>query len=194
MSQKLPFIIYSESTPNPSVVKFVSNKLLSNNTKECLGSEDAKGWPLLEKLFFLPFVKEVFINSNYISIKKHETLEWEEITNQIRLFIQTELNNNTVVCNTPILNKQEEKGKSIVKKNKITLEIENVINEYIKPSIQMDGGDIELFSFNAGIVKVYLKGACSGCPSSQMTLKDGIEVLLKEKFPNKIEEVIAINN
>ena len=76
MSQKLPFIIYSESTPNPSVVKFVSNKLLSNNTKECLGSEDAKGWPLLEKLLFLPFVKGVFINSNYISIKKHETLKW----------------------------------------------------------------------------------------------------------------------
>ena len=126
--------------------------------------------------------------------KKHETLEWEEITNQIRLFIQTELNNNTLVCNTTMLNKQEEKGKSIVKKNAITLEIENVINKYIKPNIQMDGGDIELFSFKAGIVKVFLKGACSGCPSSQMTLKDGIEVLLKEKFPNKIEEVIAVNN
>ena len=190
LEQKLPFIIYSESTPNPSVVKFVSNKLLSNHTKECLNSADANGWPLLEKLFLFPFVSEIFINTNYISIKKHKTIEWEEITNQIRLFIQTELNNNTEVCIIDI----EKKIKKFPEKNKIALEIEDVINEYIKPSIEMDGGDIELVSFNEGVVKVFLKGACSGCPSSQITLKNGIEVLLKEKFPNKIEEVIAINN
>jgi len=190
LEQKLPFIIYSESTPNPSVVKFVSNKLLSKHTKECLNSSDANGWPLLEKLFLFPFVSEIFINTNYISIKKHKTIEWEEITNQIRLFIQTELNNNTEVCIIDI----EKKIKKFPKKNKIALEIEDVINEYIKPSIEMDGGDIELVSFNEGVVKVFLKGACSGCPSSQITLKNGIEVLLKEKFPNKIEEVIAINN
>jgi len=191
MSEKIPFIIYAESTPNPSVMKFVSNKILTETTKEITNIQEASGWPLLQQIFEFPFVKEIFISNNYISIKKHDTAEWTHITNQIRIFFQDKLNSNIPICE----NKQLEKESVNTKKNKSKLErqIEDVINTNIKPNIQMDGGDIELVSCVNKTVKVFLKGACSGCPSSQMTLKHGIETLLKEKFPNKINEVIAIN-
>lgn len=191
MSEKIPFIIYAESTPNPSVMKFVSNKILTETTKEITNIQESSGWPLLQQIFEFPFVKEIFISNNYISIKKHDTAEWTHITNQIRIFIQDKLNSNILICE----NKQLDKENVNIKKNKSKLEIqiEDVINTNIKPNIQMDGGDIELVSCVNKTVKVFLKGACSGCPSSQMTLKHGIETLLKEKFPNKINEVIAIN-
>jgi len=190
MTIKIPFIIYAESTPNPDVMKFVSNKILTTESKECLTINEAEGWPLLKNIFQFPFVKEVFIASNYISIKKHPTVEWFDISNQIRIFIQDQLNNDVKIN---LISAIKEKTKDPVKKSKLTLEIEKILETSIRPSIQMDGGDIELVSCKDGIIKVFLKGACSGCPSSQMTLKNGIEVLLKEKFPKKIKEVIAIN-
>jgi len=185
-----PFIIYSESTPNPAVMKFVANKQLANSSKECLNIEDTQQGTLLRKLFSFPFIKEIFISSNYISIKKHNIVEWSEITNQIRIFIQEELNTST-----PIYKPNSKPLKNLNnKKSKLVIDIENEINLSIRPNIQMDGGDIEIISCQHGILKVFLKGACSGCPSSQVTLKNGIETLLKDKFPNKIKEVIAINN
>ena len=191
MTSNLPHIIYSESTPNPSVMKFVSNKILTSSSKECLTVTDSKGWPLLEKLFLFPFINEIFISSNYISIKKIKDVEWEEVANQVRSFIQTELNNNTIICSKEEV---EHQINNKPEKTQFAEEVESVINKNIRPNIQMDGGDIELFSVNNGVVKVFLKGACSGCPSSQMTLKNGIEFLLKKEFPNKINEVIAINS
>ena len=191
MIKKTPFVIYSESTPNPSVMKFVANKNLTNNSKEAFNIKETKGWPLLESIFSLPFVKGIFISGNYISIKKNDTVEWLEITNHIRIFIQEKLNNNMKVVEEKYDHKVEKNQK--IKKSNFHMEVENIINTSIKPSIQMDGGDIELVSCENGIIKVFLKGACSGCPSSQMTLKSGIETLLKDTFPNKIEEVIAIN-
>ena len=149
------------------------------------------GWPLLKNIYAFPFVKEIFISTNYISIKKIKNVEWSDITNQIRIFIQDQLNNNTKVCDEKYIEKNTNLKKT--KKSNFHKEIEKIINENIKPNIQMDGGDIELISCTNGIIKVFLKGACSGCPSSQMTLKNGIEFLLKEKFPKKINEVIAIN-
>lgn len=191
MTTKTPFIIYAESTPNPEVMKFVSNKILTSESKECLTINEAEGWPLLQNIFQFPFVKEIFIASNYISIKKHLTVEWFDISNQVRIFIQDQLNNDVAI--NLVADIQEIKNKEVDKKSALTLEIEKILETSIRPSIQMDGGDIELVSCKNGIIKVFLKGACSGCPSSQMTLKNGIEVLLKEKFPKKIKEVIAIN-
>ena len=190
MTTKMPFIIYAESTPNPDVMKFVSNKMLTTESKECLTINDAERWPLLQNIFQFPFVKEIFIASNYISIKKHPTVEWFDISNQVRIFIQDQLNNDVKIN---LFSDVKEKAKSTVKKSKLTLDIEKILETSIRPSIQMDGGDIELISCKDGIIKVFLKGACRGCPSSQMTLKNGIEVLLKEKFPDKIKEVVAIN-
>ena len=186
----MPFIIYSESTPNPSVIKFVANQVLTENSRECLSLQDTKEGTLLRKLFSFPFVKEIFISSNYISIKKHNSIDWIDVTNQIRIFIQDELNSQTQI---DILNIQTPKSQKN-KISKLMVEIEKVIDSNIRPSIQLDGGDVELISCENGILKLLLRGACSGCPSSQMTLKNGIETLLKEKFPKNINEVIAINN
>ena len=189
---KTPYIIYSESTPNPAVMKFVSNKLLASEAKEYLDINATEKSTLMRKLFTFPFVKEIFISNNYISVKKHETVNWMDITNQLRILIQESLNNDIIIYSK---NKPEKnKKKSMHKKSKIMIQIEQILDQHIRPGIQMDGGDIELFSFNNGILKVFLKGACSGCPSSQMTLKNGIETLLKDKLPEQITEVVAIND
>ena len=190
MKPKTPFIIYAESTPNPAVMKFVSNKILTSNSKEFFSINETSGWPLLNALFSFPFVQEIFISSNYISIKKIESVEWSDVSNQIRIFIQGKLNNGLNICDVHVRKKSPQNK---IKKTKLINDIEEVLNTSIRPSIQMDGGDIELVSCENGILKLFLKGACSGCPSSQMTLKNGIEVLLKEQFPNKINTVIAIN-
>ena len=189
---KTPYIIYSESTPNPAVMKFVSNKLLASEAKEYLDINATEKSTLMRKLFTFPFVKEIFISNNYISVKKHDTVNWMDITNQLRILIQESLNNDIIICSK---NKPEKnKNASMHKKSKIMIQIEQILDQHIRPGIQMDGGDIELFSFNNGVLKVFLKGACSGCPSSQMTLKNGIETLLKDKLPEQITEVVAIND
>jgi len=190
MKTETPHIIYTESTPNPGVMKFVSNKLLTKKTQEFFKVEDTKGWPLIAEIFSFPFIQEIFIATNYISIKKIDSIDWSDVSNQIRIFIQDKLNNNIKVCE---INNHPKSQNKKYKKTKLMIDIEEVINTSIRPNIQMDGGDIELVSCKDGVVELFLKGACSGCPSSQMTLKSGIEVLLKEKFPKKIKEVIAIN-
>ena len=191
MLKKSPYIIYSESTPNPAVMKFVSNKVLASEAKEYLNINETAKSTLIRKLFTFPFVKEIFISNNYISIKKHESVDWMDITNQLRILIQESLNNNIIIYAND--HSEKSKKKSINQKSKIMIQIDQILDQYIRPGIHMDGGDIELVSFNDGILKVFLKGACSGCPSSQMTLKNGIETLLKDKLPKQITEVIAIN-
>lgn len=189
MNSKTPFIIYSESTPNPSVMKFVANQMLTKKSQEYLNVKETSDGTLLRKLFSFPFVSEIFISTNYISIRKHDSVDWVDITNQIRMFIQEELNKQTEIDkkhNQTIDIKQN--------KTKLILEIEKVIDENIRTNIQMDGGDIEVISCENGVLKLLLKGACSGCPSSQITLKNGIEDLLKQQFPKRINEVIAIND
>ena len=186
----MPYIIYSESTPNPSVMKFVSNKGLINYSKECKTIQDTAKGTLLRKLFSFPFVNEVFISNNYISIKKESEVEWRDITNSMRIFIQSELNENTKID----LEKFKKTNPVSSKESPLILEIEKIINLNIRPNIQMDGGDIELVSLKNKVLKIFLKGACSGCPSSQITLKNGVEFLLKKEFPDQIREVIAINN
>ena len=146
----------------------------------------------MRELFTFPFVKEIFISKNYISIKKQKHVQWSDITNQIRIFIQDQLNQNIKIHSNN--HKEIDQIKAQVGKSKILLEIEKLIELEIRPNIQMDGGDIEVVSLKDGLLKIFLKGACSGCPSSQITLKNGIEFLLKEKFKNKITNVIAINN
>ena len=189
MNKKTPFIIYAEATPNPSVMKFVSNQILTRKSQEYLNVKDTAEGTLLRKLFSFPFVKEIFISTNYISIRKHDSIDWVDVTNQIRIFIQEELNNQIKV--DKLTNKKIDTQPS---KSKLILEIEKVIDDNIRTNIQMDGGDIEVISCENGVLKLLLQGACSGCPSSQITLKNGIEHLLKQQFPKRIKEVIAIND
>ena len=190
MGTTSPYIIYSESTPNPDVMKFVSNKILTNKSIEYLKIEDTENNTLIRKIFSLPFIKEIFISKNYISIKKHNNIDWIDVTNQLRILIQESLNKGVII----IGQKQKIEEKKPKKTNsKLLKKIDEILDKFIRPGIHMDGGDIELIECTGGVLKVFLKGACSGCPSSQMTLKNGIEAILKDKVPNEVKEVVAIN-
>ena len=193
------YSLYAESTPNPEVMKFVSNRILSNNTIEITSVEAAKNIPIAKELFSFPFVKSVFLSKNFISITKISNVLWEDIAMQLRVFILEFLNNsnfssdNSDVIETISENKEE--GSMIDEKDFIgdEKEISNLINEYIKPAVESDGGSITLDSFDDGVVTVILSGACSGCPSSTLTLKQGVENLLKQKLGDKIKSVVSKN-
>ena len=193
------YSLYAESTTNPEVMKFVSNRILSNNTIEITSVEAAKNIPIAKELFSFPFVKSVFLSKNFISITKISNVLWEDIAMQLRVFILEFLNNsnfssdNSDVIETISENKEE--GSMIDEKDFIgdEKEISNLINEYIKPAVESDGGSITLDSFDDGVVTVILSGACSGCPSSTLTLKQGVENLLKQKLGDKIKSVVSKN-
>ena len=192
---KTPVTIYAESTPNPSVMKFVSNKKLTNETVEFKDIDDAKNSPLAKKLFHFPFVKEIFISSNYVSITKYEISIWEEIVMELREFIRSFIEEGNVIIESSIVEKKNQKLSSSKNLNSFEEKIVSILEEYIKPAVASDGGNIEFDSYNSKekSVQVILQGACSGCPSSTFTLKNGIENMLKEMLPGKVESVIAIN-
>ena len=197
------YSIYAESTPNPEVMKFVSNRMLADKSLEFLNPSEAKKIPMIQKIFSLPFVESIFLSSNFISIKKTNNIEWGEIILELRNFIAKTLNEDDIQNYTENIeiekdnNESEKKEINSEKKNITYSEIEQdiigLLNEYIKPAVEGDGGAIEFDSFSDGIVKVILKGACSGCPSSTATLKHGIESLLKQKLGEEIKEVVSIN-
>ncbi len=195
------YSIYAESTPNPEVMKFVSNRMLADKSVEFLNKNEAKKIPMIHKIFSLPFVDSVFLSSNFISIKKSENVEWGEILIELRNFITTILNEDDIQNYTENVIIEEKIKKDTVKKNDNVyvnrsdeeIEIIKILDDYIRPAVEGDGGAIDFDSFNDGIVKVILKGACSGCPSSTATLKHGIESLLIQKLGEKIKEVVALN-
>ncbi len=197
------YSIYAESTPNPEVMKFVSNRMLADKSLEFLNPSEAKKIPMIQKIFSLPFVESIFLSSNFISIKKTSNIEWGEIILELRNFITKILNEDDIqnyTENIELIKESEvsdTKDINSEKKNITYSEIEQdiigLLNEYIRPAVEGDGGAIEFDSFADGIVKVILKGACSGCPSSTATLKHGIESLLKQKLGEEIKEVVAIN-
>jgi NFU1 iron-sulfur cluster scaffold homolog, mitochondrial len=198
---KTPVIIYAESTPNPATLKFVANKTLLANgaTAQYWNKSETKNSPLAAGLFELPFVKAVFISYNYITITKSDNVLWEEITLALREFIKDHLNQGKVVVTE--LPKTEVHTDSSFKETKTVYtehaapqtetehKIIEVLEQYIRPAVEQDGGLITFKAFNAGVVTVELKGACSGCPSSTMTLKAGIEALLKRMVPEVLEVV-----
>ncbi len=198
-TKKVAVTVYAESTPNPSVMKFVANKKLVDTIFEFKNIDEAKVSPLAAKLFHFPFVKEVFIDENYVSISKYDLAEWNDIANELREEIRNFIaNGNTIIDVTVAKPKKEiapEINLNIDDLDDISTEIVNVLNEYIKPAVASDGGNIMFQSYDekSKEVKVVLQGACSGCPSSTVTLKNGIEATLKELIPGKINSVIAIN-
>ena len=198
-SKQVVVEVYAESTPNPSVMKFVCNKLLTSQNIEVTSIEDAKGVPIATNLFDFPFVKEVFISDNYISITKKNTVEWFEITTALRDFLKNYLTDAKPVITENYIPKVHEKIEvepvALEDLDDISQEIVAILDEYIKPAVTSDGGNIMFQSYNkeSKTVSVILQGACSGCPSSTITLKNGIEATLKQLLPNKIEEVVALN-
>lgn len=198
-TKKKALEVYAEVTPNPSVMKFGTTKSLTTTDVECKNIDEANETsPLAQALFHFPFVKEVFISENYISITKFEMAEWNEIHPEIRNFIREYLQENKTII------KQLPKGENATKEttqiaienlDETSAKIVSILDEYIKPAVASDGGNIAFRSYDAEtkIVSVVLQGACSGCPSSTMTLKNGIETMLKDMIPGQINEVVAIN-
>ncbi len=196
---KIPVTVYAESTPNPAVIKFVANKNLVPAMFEFTSIDDTKSSPFAAKLFHFPFVKQVFIDKNYVSITKFDIADWNDITMELREFIKIYIENGSpiITSDAPELTQQTEQAKEAHFENldDISKEIINILEEYVKPAVASDGGNIQFESYDAATknVKVILQGACSGCPSSTFTLKNGIENMLKEMLKDKIESVEAVN-
>ena len=184
VQKKQPVTVYAEVTPNPSVMKFVCNKRIVPSTYEFKNIDEAKDAPLAKELFHLPFVKEVFMDENYVSVTKYDVADWEEINMQLREFIRDFLADGKDVVTAEALQKTEEskqQEKASISYDDISLQIIDILEEYVKPAVASDGGNIQFQSYEeeSGTVSVILQGACSGCPSSTFTLKNGIETMLK---------------
>lgn len=199
-SKKEAIEVYAEVTPNPSVMKFGSNKSLTQTDVEYKNIDEAsKSSPLAQAIFNFPFVKEVFISDNYISVTKYDMVEWNAVFTEVRTFIREYLvSGKTIIKELPTEEKTALENKAETPKVQlegISAQIVDILDEYIKPAVASDGGNIAFRSYDEEhkIVSVILQGACSGCPSSTATLKNGIENLLKEMLPDKINEVVAIN-
>lgn len=199
-AKKVPVTVYAESTPNPSVMKFVANKKLVLESAEFKSIDEADRSPLAQKLFHFPFVKEVFMDENYISINKYDIAEWDMITNELRGFIKTYIEEGGTILKTGTVTKgstEETSSPQIDTSSldEVSKEIVQILDEYVKPAVASDGGNIVFKSYNAESkdVEVILQGACSGCPSSTITLKNGIEAMLKDMLQGKVNNVVAYN-
>jgi Fe-S cluster biogenesis protein NfuA len=198
-TKKKAIEVYAEVTPNPSVMKFGTNQSLTTTDVECKNIDEANATsPLAQELFHFPFVKEVFISENYVSITKFEMVEWNEIHPELREFIRVYLQNNKTIIKqlpTAVAASKETTPTVAVDLDETSAKIVSILDEYIKPAVASDGGNIAFRSYDqeSKVVSVILQGACSGCPSSTITLKNGIETMLKDMLPNQINEVVAIN-
>jgi Fe-S cluster biogenesis protein NfuA len=201
--QEIPFSFYVESTPNPASLKFISNRsLLENGASAQYNSPNECGKaPLPKRLFEFPFVKQVFLSTNYITITKHDMVDWYEVMSEIRVFITEYLNKGlAIVEELPSQQVATDSSFSETKKvytehaapkNEIEVKIIEILEQYIRPAVEQDGGLISFKSFDEGKVTVQMKGSCSGCPSSTITLKSGIEGLLKRLMPDQVKEVVS---
>ena len=197
--KKQPITIYAESTPNPAVIKFVANKLLTTKTAEFKNIDETVASPLAKELFKFPYVKELFMDENYISVTKYTSVEWQEISNEIRSFIKEYIENGHEIINESLLvsipKNEKQQIANFDNLDTTSQQIINILEEYVKPAVQADGGNILFDSYDEAEkrVKVVLQGACSGCPSSTFTLKNGIENMLKDMLNDEAIKVEAIN-
>ncbi|MCY1500541.1 Fe/S biogenesis protein NfuA [compost metagenome] len=198
--QKQPLTVYAESTPNPSVQKFVGSKMMTKTAMEFKNIDEAISSPLALELFKFPYVKEVFIDENYISVTKYAVKEWQDITYELRTFIKEFIENGGTVIDEDVaaMNPKIEKQKieNFDNLDTTSQQIINILEEYVKPAVAADGGNILFDSYDEKEkrVKVVLQGACSGCPSSSFTLKSGIENMLKDMLNDEEIKVEAINS
>ena len=198
-TKKKPVTVYGESTPNPAALKFVVSKMLTRNAIEFKNIDQTAASPLAKELFKFPYVKEIFIDENYISVTKYEINEWQEITLELRSFIKQYIENGGTVLDenyvATVTAEETIKAKEFDNLDVTSQQIINILEEYVKPAVQADGGNIAFDSYNENdkTVKVILQGACSGCPSSTFTLKSGIENMLKSMLNDEGIKVEAIN-
>jgi len=198
-TKKQPITVYGETTPNPAALKFVVSRMLTKNAIEFKNIDQTAPSPLAKELFKFSYVKEVFIDENYISVTKYEVNNWDEITLELRSFIKQYIENGGIVLDESVVlakeNQEKHKNEDFDKLDVTSQQIINILEEYVKPAVAADGGNIIFDSYNEEdkIVKVVLQGACSGCPSSTFTLKSGIENMLKSMLNDDKIQVEAVN-
>lgn len=200
----IQYTMYIEATPNPASMKFVANKFLITEkgaSAEYKNVSETQTAPIAKQLFQFPFVKTVFISANYITITKTDAVEWDDITVELRVFLTEYLNAGNLIITA--LPKQEvaidntfTETKTVstehnAPQNDVEAKIIEILDQYIRPAVENDGGLITFKEMKDGIVTVQMRGACSGCPSSTMTLKAGIEALLKRLLPDAVKEVVS---
>ncbi|MCF8417065.1 MAG: NifU family protein [Crocinitomicaceae bacterium] len=194
----VPVTVYAEMTPNPSTMKFVANKylLITGDSVEFSSKADAKGYsPMAEELFNFPFVKNVFVAANFITITKTDNVPWDFITMELREFVKNWITEGKdVLIQMPAPKTVIEATDDSPKKEYLPSEyddaIKSLLDEYVRPAVENDGGAIDFRGFDNGVVTVVMRGSCAGCPSSTATLKGGIENLLKSHLP-EVKEVVA---
>ena len=177
--------IYVEESPNPNSRKFVLSFLIvpEGFSYDFPNTETAKNAPLAQELFGFDYVERVFFMNNFVTITKSDQVEWLEVQGELKSFIQAYFE-----ADKPVIIESSEDGQADTETSELEIKIRTLLEEYVKPAVEQDGGAIEYHSFNNGVVKVLLQGSCSGCPSSMYTLKAGIENLLKSMIP----EVVSV--
>ncbi len=195
---KSPVMLYTEQTPNPESLKFVTNRMLYQGTADFREEELAREWsPLASALFDQPYVKGVYICNNFVTITKEINYAWEDIMLKGKQFIKGYIEDDGTILKEGFKEAMEkieaEKGVGYEytgDEAEMVQKIKDLIETYVKPAVEMDGGNIEFKSFKEGIVTVILQGSCSGCPSSTVTLKSGIEGMLQRMIP-EVKEVVS---
>ena len=198
--QRVPVSVYAEMTPNPAVMKFVANKMVVDlDHVEFHNIEEAAISPLATELFHFPFVKEVFMSSNFIAIQKYNVVEWETVTQEIRQFLLDYLQaGKPVLTGTPPLKQAEASTDDAsaeaapTELGEIESRIVEILDEFVKPAVAQDGGNIAFVAYENKVVKVQLQGACAGCPSSTLTLQQGIKNILQRMLPTLVEDVVPV--
>jgi len=191
-------MLYTEQTPNPETLKFVLNRILYRGTADFSEEDFAKEWsPLASALYELPYVKAVFISNNYVTVTKEMNYGWQDIMLKLKEFIKNYVEEEKTIIKDGFeevkAKIEEARGVGVEYSEEdaeIAQKIIELIDQYVKPAVEMDGGNIEFKKFHEGVVTVELQGSCSGCPSSTVTLKSGIEGMLKRMVP-QVKEVVA---
>jgi NFU1 iron-sulfur cluster scaffold homolog, mitochondrial len=197
--KKSAITVYGETTPNPATLKFVVSRRLTKTAIEFKNIDETSASPIAKELFQFPFIKEIFIDENYISVTKFDIANWEEITLEIRTFIKQFIENGGTVIEEDLIVQDTKIEKQQIKNfdnlDTTSQQIINILEEYVKPAVAADGGNILFDSYdeNTKRVKVILQGSCNGCPSSTFTLKNGIENMLKDMLNDKDIIVEALN-
>jgi Fe-S cluster biogenesis protein NfuA len=178
-------------TPNPETMKFVANKLLYPGKSIDFPDEaSAAPSPLAKELFAFPFIRGVFIASNFVTLTKTPDTQWEEVIPSVREFLKQYLEEGKVVLHEDQVVKKEESNTINEDDTDVVKRIKELLENYVKPAVEMDGGAISFKGYNDGVVKLMMQGSCSGCPSSMITLKAGIEGMMKRMIP-EVKEVVA---
>ena len=195
---KSPVMLYTEQTPNPESLKFVTNRMIYKGTADFREEELAKEWsPLATELFEMPFVKGVYICNNFVTITKEFNYDWADIMLKVKEYLKGYIGEEKPIINegfeAAMAKIEEERGASYdytENEAEIVKKIKDLIDTHVKPAVEMDGGNIEFKSWDQGKVTLVMQGACSGCPSSTVTLKQGIEGMLQRMIP-EVKEVVA---